>query len=148
MCMEIKIKCNCGKEEVRFNLKNNIMPVETIEKIYCPEESRNINFNEKTMINDNGWVIEYNMDVAKYIGSKVLNLSPDEITPEFLFDEGYITWKELYPGEQKDSQKERERLQNLAKTDRKKYFQEIRNWANERMKRLKEQGWRKAQAAV
>jgi len=148
MCMEVKIKCNCGKKEVRFNLRNNIMPVEAIEAIYCPEESKNVDFNSESMINDNGWIIKYNMDVARYIGSKVLNIGPEKITPEFLFDEGYITWKELYPGEQKDSAKERERLNALAKSDRKKYFEEIRKWANERMKRLKEEGWRKAQVAI
>ena len=148
MCMEIRIKCNCGKEEVRFNFKNNIMPIEAVEKIYCPEESKNIKFDKNSMINDNGWIIHYNMDIAKYIGSRILNIAPEKITPEFLFDEGYITWRELYPGEQEESKNERERLNQLAKTDKKKYFQELRNWANSRMKKLKEQGWRKAQLAI
>ncbi len=145
MCLEVKIKCNCGNEEVRFNLKNNIMPEEVIEAVYCPAESERVDFDEKIMINDNGWIIQYNMDIAKFIGNKKLHISPDEITPSFLFDEGYATWKEIYPGELKDSMKDRERLKRLAKIDRKKYFEEMRNWANNRMKKLKEAGWRKAQ---
>ena len=148
MCMEIKIKCNCGNREVKFNLKNNIMPEECIENVYCPEESINVKFNPETMINDNGWIIEYNMDIAKFIGSKILNIKPEEITPEFLFDEGYATWKELYPGELEESLKDRERLKELAKIDRKKYFQEIKDWAKSRMLKLKKEGWRKAQVAI
>ena len=131
-----------------FKAEIDIMPVEAIEAVFCPEESNSVEFNKNSMINDNGWIIKYNMDVAKYIGSKVLKIDPEQITPEFLFDEGYITWKEMYPGESEISQKERERLKEIAKTDRKKYFEEIKNWAIERMKRLKEQGWRKAQVEI
>ncbi len=143
--MEIQIKCNCGKETVRMNFKNNILSEEVIEAIYCPSESEKIDFDEKTMINDNGWVIKYNMEIAKFIGSKKLNKNPDQITPSFLFDEGYATWKELFPGELELSKKDRERLKNLAKTDKKRYFEEIRNWANARMLKYKKEGWRKAQ---
>ncbi len=145
MCLEVKVKCNCGKEDVRINLKNNIMPEEVIERIYCPEESNSVEFNKNTMINDNGWIIQYNMEVAKFIGSKKLNIDPEKITPEFLFDEGYATWKEIFPGELELSKKERERLMDLAKKDKRKYFEEMKNWANSRMLKYKKEGWRKAQ---
>ena len=145
MCMDIRIKCNCGRYNIPFNMRDNIMPEEVVETIYCPEESPSVEFNNETMIKDNGWIIEYNMELAKFIATRRMDISPDIITPEFLFDQGYATWKELFPGEQEISRKDREKLNALAKKDPKKYFQEFKNWANKRMSIFKEQGWRKAQ---
>ncbi len=145
MCMDIRIKCNCGKNFVPFNLRDNILPEEVIENLYCPEESKSIKFDSSKMINDNGWIIEYNMELAKFICSKKLDLAPNEVTPEFLFDEGYATWKEVFPGEQKLSKIEREKILKLAKTNPKEYFKEFSKWANERMEKFKSLGWRKAQ---
>jgi hypothetical protein len=145
MCMDIRIKCNCGKNLVPFNMRNDIFSQEVVVNLFCPEESENVDFNKNTMINDNGWIIEYDMELAKFLGSRKLDISPDEITPEFIFDEGYATWKEIFPGEQEKSKSAREKIMALAKTDPKKYFEELRNWANKRMRDFKEIGWRKAQ---
>ena len=145
MCMDVRVRCKCGKYFVPFNLRDNIMPEEVVEAIYCPEESKSIKFDNKSMINDNGWIIEYNMELAKFIAARKLDLSPDIVTPEFLFDEGYATWKEVFPGEQELSKKDREKIMKLAKSDPKKYFTEFRNWANKRMTEFKDAGWRKAQ---
>ena len=146
MCLDVRAKCKCGKYSVPLNLRDNIMPEEVVETLYCPEESSKVKFNPATMINDNGWIIEYNMELAKFMASRRTSISPEIITPEFLFDEGYATWKEIFPGEQKEAKKERENLILLAKSNPKKYFEEFRIWANSRMKRFKAQGWRKAQA--
>jgi hypothetical protein len=48
------------------------------------------------------------------------------------------------PTDHIDSVKEREALALLAKTDRKRYFEEIKSWATGRMERLAREGWRKA----
>ncbi len=117
---------------------------EVISDLYCPQCSGQVEFDPSTMINDNGWIIVYDMLLARSISSQ--KLSDIAITPGLLFDQGYATWKEIYPGELKDSQEEKARLVEMAKSDSKKYFIEIKKWANARMERLKREGWRKAQA--
>ena len=143
--MDIRIKCNCGKNFVPFNMRDNILPEEVVENLYCPDESSEIKFNKNTMINDNGWIIEYNMELARFVCSKKLDIDDNKITPDFLFDEGYATWKEIFPGEQEISKKERESIVSLAKSNPKEYFKKFSNWANERMEKFKNMGWRKAQ---
>jgi hypothetical protein len=102
----------------------------------------NTAFDPGTMLSDNGWIIEYDMDLARFMMQKIA--SAGEIGPGFLFDEGYCTWKGVYPNDHIDSIREREELVKLAKTDRKKYFEEFRNWGIKRMERLAQEGWRKA----
>jgi hypothetical protein len=141
MCMDHKLKCRCGNRTASFNLRDDVMPVEIVNRLYCPECSRDITYNPDTMINDNGWVIEYNMEVARFMGQ---NLRAAEITPAFLFDEGYCTWRGIYPSDHIDSVREREEIVKLAKTDPKRYFREIKEWGLKRMERLAADGWRKA----
>jgi hypothetical protein len=98
------------------------------------------------MIRDNGWVIAYNMEVARFM----LNHLPEPtggITPEFLFDEGYGTWRSVTPTDGIDSVREREQILQYAKTDPKRYFAELRSWGTARMARLAQEGWRKAREA-
>lgn len=144
--MEIKRACKCGRNEASFNLRDNVMMPEVVSGLYCPQCSSAIEVDDVTMIHDNGWVIEYDMILARSLAENKLGMSGDEVDPEFLFDQGYATWKETYPGELKDIAEEKEKVVALMKEDPKRYFQEIRRWANARMKRLKEEGWRKAQA--
>jgi len=142
--MEHKILCKCGKREASFNFKNEIMPPEVVQALYCPECSKNIDFDPATMLNDNGWIIHYDMDIASLYSVKLPESHKETLSPEMLFDEGYVTWRGVYPGDHIDSAKEREELIKLAKVDPKRYFQEMRTWAINRMARLKEEGWRKA----
>lgn len=117
------------------------MPPEVINRLYCSECSKEIRYDPFTMIVDNGWIIEYDMDVAKFASRA---LSVKDITPEFIFDQGYCTWRGLYPMDYIDSLIEREKIKKLAKTDPKKYLEELKNWGTNRMERLKAEGWRKA----
>jgi hypothetical protein len=142
MCMEHKIACSCGKNSASFHTKDSILPVEVVRKLYCPACSVQTAFNPETMLSDNGWTIEYDMDIARFM---LRELTPSgTISPEFLFDEGYCTWRGVYPNDHLDSVREREELVKLSKTDRKKYFEEFRNWGIKRMERLAREGWRKA----
>jgi hypothetical protein len=94
------------------------------------------------MIEDNGWLIAYDMDVARFM---MHNIAPaHEVTPEYIFDEGYCTWRGVTPTDHIDSVRERGQLIQLAKSDPKRYFEEIRSWGNSRMERLAREGWRKA----
>jgi hypothetical protein len=139
--MDYKLKCCCGKLTASFNLRDGVMPVEIVNRLYCPECSGDITYDPRIMIYDNGWIIEYDMDIAGVMGQ---NLPAVEITPAFLFDEGYCTWRGIYPSDHIDSVCEREEIVKLAKTDPKRYFREIKEWGLKRMERLAADGWRKA----
>ena len=142
MCVEHKIACTCGKNTASFHTRDSILPVEVVQRLFCPACSMNVAFDPETMLSDNGWTIEYDMDLARFMMQKIARA--DVIGPGFLFDEGYCTWKGVYPNDHIDSAREREELVKLAKTDRKKYFEEFRNWGIKRMERLAQEGWRKA----
>ena len=144
MCMEHLVVCKCGKRDASFNFKNEVMPPETIETLYCPECSKNVELDSGRMIQDNKWVIHYDMDIAGLYGKRLPASEAENVSPELLFDEGYVTWRGVYPGDHIDSVNERKELVKLAKTDPKKYFQEMKSWAITRMARLKDEGWRKA----
>jgi hypothetical protein len=144
MCMEHKVVCKCGKCNASFNFKNEVMPPETIEALYCPECSKKVELDSNRMIQDNGWVIHYDMDIAGLYGKRLPASEAEKVSPELLFDEGYVTWRGVYPGDHIDSVNERQELSKLARTDPKKYFQEMKGWAITRMSRLKDDGWRKA----
>jgi len=97
------------------------------------------------MLNDNGWVIEYDMEMARFMAVSKLGIPPEAVTPAFLFDEGYATWKELYPGELEEIKAEKEAIVAILKEDPHRYFRELRRWAQARVERLKAEGWRRAQ---
>jgi len=142
--MEHSVLCKCGKREASFNFKNEIMPPEVIDSLYCPACSQDVVQQSDRMLSDNGWIICYDMEVAGLYGTKLPVSDRDNLTPETLFDEGYATWRGVYPGDHKDSAEERAAITRLAKENPKKYFEEMKNWAIGRMERLRENGWRKA----
>ncbi len=142
--MDHSFVCKCGRKEASFNFRNEVMPPETVEALYCPECSDSIAFDPGTMLKDNAWVIKYDMDIAGLYSSRLPKSDKENLSPELLFDEGYITWRGVYPGDHIDSAREREELASLAKVNPKKYFEEMKSWAINRMIHLKEEGWRKA----
>ena len=142
MCMEHKIACTCGKNSAGFQMKDSLLPVEAVRRLFCPACSAQTTFDPGSMLSDNGWIIEYDMDMARFMLQKIT--AAGSISPEFLFDEGYCTWQGVYPNDGIDSVREREELVKLSKTDRKRYFEEFRNWGVKRMERLAREGWRKA----
>jgi ABC-type amino acid transport substrate-binding protein len=141
MCIEHAMTCKCGSNRASFNFRDELMPVEIIDGLYCPICSSGVDYQKETMLRDNGWIIQYDMDVAKFMAGK---LPASKITPEFLFDEGYCTWRGVYPMDHIDSIKEREELINLSKINKKKYLEEFKKWGINRMKQLAQEGWRKA----
>ena len=143
MCIDHKMMCKCGAQTASFNFRDEIMPVEVVNRLYCPKCASGISFNAENMLRDNNWIIEYDMDVARFMAYK---LSGAEITPEYLFDQGYCTWRGVYPTDHIDSVKEREELVKLAKINPRKYLEEIKKWGISRMERLAQEGWRKAHA--
>ncbi|MBI4842700.1 MAG: hypothetical protein HY809_00025 [Nitrospirae bacterium] len=86
------VKCRCGKYAVAFQFKDNIMPHEVIQGIFCPSCSKKIAFDPISMIETNGWIIHYNMFVASRFRRKLPAIDMDNLLPEMLFDKGYATW--------------------------------------------------------
>ncbi len=147
MCMEIKKVCSCGKNHAFFNLRDNVLIPEAISGLHCPECSTDLEIDPNTMLVDNGWVIAYDMVLAHALFREKLQLDPEDVTPEFIFDRGYATWREIYPGEHEDIKEEKEKIVAILKEDPKRYLVEMRKWANARMERLKKEGWRRAMNA-
>lgn len=141
MCVDHTMKCQCGSNSASFNFRDSIMPAEVVARLYCPLCSSNIKYRSETMLSDNGYVIQYDMDIARSMSAK---LPAAKITPEFIFDEGYCTWRGVYPMDHIDSAEERQRLVELARVNKKRYLEEFKKWAVDRMDRLAMEGWRKA----
>ncbi|MDA8084532.1 MAG: hypothetical protein M0024_12815 [Nitrospiraceae bacterium] len=144
MCVDHSMNCVCGFSSASFNFRDEVMPVEVINRLYCPKCSPDIALNAASMIRDNGWIIDFDMDVARFAGQR---LQPATITPEYLFDEGYCTWRGVHPTDHIDSVREREDLVKLSRSNPKKYIEEFKKWGAERMSRLEREGWRKAREA-
>ncbi|WP_246167854.1 hypothetical protein [Thermosulfurimonas marina] len=143
--MEIKVRCACGAQEASFNLRDHVLPPEVVESLYCPACAEKASFDPARMLRDRDWIIVYDMELARFMMRAKLGIDPQAVTPEFLFDEGYATWKETYPGELEEIEAEKARIVALLKEDPQRYFEELRQWAQARVERLKALGWRKAQ---
>ncbi len=141
MCVEHKKLCKCGRNSASLFFRDEVLPEEVVGMLYCPVCSQDVRYDNDTMVKDNGWIIEYDMDVVNFMRQK---LPAGEATPDFVFDEGYCTWNGVYPTDRADSVKEREELVQLASIDKRKYIEEFRTWGVKRMERLEREGWRKA----
>lgn len=82
------------------------------------------------------------MDV---IGQYASSFSVDraELTADWVFDSGYVTWVGITPDDSERRNREREQIQQLAKTDVLAYVQAMKDWGRERERRFSEEGWRK-----
>lgn len=147
MCQEVRKTCNCGKHSAQFHLRDNILSPEVISELYCPECSDRIDMDQGTMVADNGWVIEYDMDLARFLTISKLTVDAEQVRPGYIFDMGYACWLEMYPGEKQDILDERAEIMKLQQSDPGDYLRKISSWNIARIERLKKAGWRKAQAA-
>jgi len=147
MCIDVRKTCECGTHTVQFHLRDNIMAPQVISRLFCPACPGSIAFDQETMLCDNDWIIEYDMELARTMLEKKLQIDPEDVAPEFIFDKAYACWQEMYPGEQKDIKEDREKIIELLQQDRNVYLHAMQNWNIERIERLKSAGWRKVQQA-
>jgi hypothetical protein len=145
--MKFTKTCECGAKKADFNFGGNILPEEAVDRLYCPSCSSDIGFNPETMVRDNGWVLELDMEVVFASSAKLPDKVKKNLAPDVIFDEGYVTWLGMYPGDTEDSARERVEIVALAKTDPKAYLKKMTTWMVERARRLSNEGWRKARAA-
>jgi hypothetical protein len=99
------------------------------------------------MLEDNGWIVEYDMELATYLLGKH-GIEKEMINPEFIFDSRYSTWQGMSPTDMAESIRERQEIVALAKVDKMKYIETLKSWSIDRMKAFTEAGWRKAQVSA
>lgn len=147
MCMDVRKICECGRHKVQFHLRDNVLLPEVISRLFCPECAGPENFKAESMVNDNGWIIEYDIVLAKMMIAQKMMIDVEEIEPGFIFDEGYACWQEMYPGEQEEIKKEKSEIIAILKEDQSRYLAAIQSWNIKRITDLKSKGWRKVQRA-
>ncbi len=147
MCIDVRKTCECGAKTVQFHLRDNLLQADVIQRVFCPNCPGDAGFDECSMLNDNGWVVEYDMILATMLLTAKLQVEPEVVRPEFLFDQGYACWLEMYPGEREEIREEKEKIMTLLRQGQRQYLQAIQSWNIGRVARLKAAGWRKAQQA-
>ena len=50
MCNNHRVLCNCGQNQANLFFKNHILNLSVLSNIFCPECSRNVNFDAESMI--------------------------------------------------------------------------------------------------
>lgn len=145
MCLSITRACACGKHEAHFMHRDNLLPTQILLNLYCPRCRTQVEWNPATMIEDGGWILEYDMEDAEYQMEKKGFSQP--ITPEFIFEEGYCCWNGLTPHDLEERTRLYEELAPLLTQDRRLYIQRFKETMLQHVSDLKAAGWRKAQNA-
>lgn len=147
MCQSYKRTCECGSQAAEFTMRDEIMPPDVVKMLYCPSCGSTVEFHDKTMVNDNGWIIEYDMELADFYSSRV-GAPAGKLDPGYIFDEGYCSWAGYCPGDMEIAAREKAEIVKLMKVDPRAYIEAIKGWGHDRARRLSEEGWRKARAAL
>ena len=142
MCQSYRKVCACGQNTTEIFFGRMILNEISVAKVYCPDCSQNIETESDNRVVDNGWVIELNMVVVK-ARAPIMEISPEEVTADWVFDQGFVTWVGITPDDYQRREEERSEIQKLAKTDLLAYYQAMKDWGMSREKRFIEEGWRK-----
>ncbi len=146
MCVSHKMTCECGSSSAELTMRDEVLGPEVVKGLYCPVCALEDGIDPGGMLSDNGWVIVFDMEIVKF-KSSAMTTAPREITPEFVFDEGYCTWAGYCPGDIASAAEERAEIVKLMKSDPRAYVKALTDWGKNRAARLAAQGWRKARMA-
>ena len=143
MCLHQKLACVCKSNKAYIFHRDNVLPERAVLHLYCPECLDRANMDPSTMIEDVRWIIEYDMEVARfYLELKGVD---HPVTPELIFDEGYCTWYGMSPIDLEENERVHKELLPLQKKDTLLYFNELKRIRLAQFTELKKAGWRKAQ---
>jgi len=135
--------CECGRNSVYLSFRDNLLPPELLLNLYCPQCRPQAILDQGTMVEDCGWVLEYDVDRAQaYFDLRGLR---HRATPEFLFDEGYLSWQGLAPGDEAVNARLHRRLEPLVRQDYVLYLKTLKEEWTAHVAGLKATGWRKTQ---
>ncbi len=142
MCQSYRKVCECGQNTTEIFFGRMILDEKVVAKVYCPGCSHHIDTDCDNRVWDNDWVLELNMDVAR-ARAPVMDMAPEDVTADRIFDEGYATWVGVTPDDHQTREQERAEIQKLAKIDVLAYMKALKNWGIAREKRFIREGWRK-----
>jgi hypothetical protein len=142
MCQSYRKQCACSQNTAEIFFGRMVLDEKAIAQVYCPKCSQDIETGRDNRVWDNGWVLELNMDIVR-IRANVMEISAEEITADWVFDEGFTTWVGITPDDSQRRNQERSEIQVLAKTDLRAYIQAMKDWGLSREKRFINEGWRK-----
>jgi len=131
--------CACGQNTSEIFFGRMILNEKAVARVYCPKCSHNIETESDSMVWDNGWVIELNMDMVR-TRAPIMEISPEAVTAEWVFDEGYATWVGITPDDHQNRDQERSKIQKLAKTDLRAYLQAMKEWGGDPRETLYKRG--------
>ena len=144
MCLNQRRYCRCGRHSAFLIFRDNLLPPEILVNLYCPECRPRAEWDAATMLADCGWVLEYDVDRARsYFNLRGVR---GEATPQFLFDQGYLSWQGLAPEDEEVNRRLHQRLAPLIEQDLAGYLKTLKEEWCAHVARLKAAGWRKAQA--
>ncbi len=142
MCESYNLKCECGRKQAEIFFGKMLLDEMSVTRLFCPECSGVNDANNPERVWDNGWVIEMNMELIRTYAS-TFGVAAIELTAGWIFDRGYVTWVGITPDDKEIRNRERERIQTLAKTDMLAYMKAMKEWGIGREKRFVGEGWRK-----
>ena len=144
MCMNQRRFCECGQNSVFLSFRDNILPPEILLHLYCPHCRPPATGDKANMLEDCGWVLEYDLERAQAYFDRRGHLK--RATPEYLFDEGYLSWQGLAPGDHEVNAGLHRRLAPLIEQNLNLYLKSLKAEWTAHVAGLKAAGWRKAQA--
>ena len=145
MCESYFITCQCKEKKAELFFGKMLLSQNSVRRLFCPACSLGLEETLPEMVHDNGWVLELNLDVIK-LQAPTFGVPAEELTADWVFDSGYVTWLGITPNDTEQRNRERDEIQELAKTDVAAYIQAMKNWGVGREKRFSKEGWRKMRA--
>ena len=91
MCQSYRKTCACGRNTAEIFFGRMVLDEKAIAGLYCPECSQGVPTQSSDMVHDNDWVLALNMEVVR-MRAPVMGISPENVTADWVFDEGYATW--------------------------------------------------------
>ena len=147
MCESFKANCVCGQKTAEIFFGKMVLAGNSVAQVYCPICSQDIDTEPNDRVWDNDWILEFDMNVL-HTHAASMGIAPQEVTAEWVFDQGYATWVGITPDDTERRNQERAEIHKLAKTDMLAYYQAMKDWGLSREKKFMEEGWRKMRAPV
>jgi len=142
MCRNERRFCRCGRNSADLLFRDNLLYPEILINLYCPLCQDQAVWDGAAMLRDCGWILEYDIDGAQALLQQ--QGVRGTASPEFLFDEGYLSWQGLSPGDHDLNAALHRRLAPLIEKDMSSYLQSIKGEWLKHVAELKAAGWRKA----
>ena len=143
MCQSYRKPCACGQKTSEIFFGKMVLDEAAVRGVYCPQCSTTVDLDAKTMVPDNGWVLELDADVIAVFAPR-MEMTSDDVTAEKVFDADYVTWVGFSPEDNRTRSEERAEIAKRFEGDLKGQFEALKKWALERETRFYDAGWRKA----